>query len=112
LFARRTEVRSSNDRNANMEINYLLQRLEHHDGIVLLTTNAATSIDEAFQRRLRFRLEFPAPDPQEREALWRSMIPARAPIADDVDFAAIAARFHMAGGHIKNAVVRAAFLAA
>ncbi|HEU0031970.1 MAG TPA: ATP-binding protein [Kofleriaceae bacterium] len=112
LFAKRTEVRSSNDRNANLEVNYLLQRLENHDGIVLLTTNSATSIDEAFKRRLRFRIEFPTPDATEREALWRAMFPPRAPLARDIDFRALASRFQMAGGHIKNAVVRAAFLAA
>ncbi|MEO8702531.1 MAG: ATP-binding protein [Kofleriaceae bacterium] len=112
LFAKRTDVKSSNDRNANLEVNYLLQRLENHDGIVLLTTNSATSIDEAFKRRLRFRIEFPAPDPAEREALWRAMFPARAPIDRGVDFRALATRFNMAGGHIKNAAVRAAFLAA
>ncbi|MEO7732836.1 MAG: ATP-binding protein [Kofleriaceae bacterium] len=112
LFGKRTSVRSSNDRNANLEVNYLLQRLEHHDGVVLLTTNLAASIDEAFVRRLRYRIEFPRPEPAEREALWRSMIPARAPLASDVDLGAIAMRFDMAGGYIKNAVVRAAFLAA
>ena len=112
LFGKRTEVKSSNDRNANLEVNYLLQRLEQHDGIVLLTTNLASSIDDAFKRRLRFRIDFPRPEANEREALWRVMIPPRAPLADDVDLAAIADRFTMAGGHIKNAVVRAAFLAA
>jgi len=79
---------------------------------VLLTTNLSSGIDPAFARRLRFRIEFPAPEVAEREALWRTMIPARAPLASDVDLRAIATRFAMAGGHIKNAVVRAAFLAA
>jgi ATPase family associated with various cellular activities (AAA) len=112
LFAKRTEVKSSNDRNANLEVNYLLQRLESHDGIVLLTTNSANSLDEAFKRRLRFRIELAAPDAAEREALWRAMFPPAAPLAGDVDLSALAHRFKMAGGHIKNAVVRAAFLAA
>lgn len=111
LFARRTEVRSSNDRFANAEVNFLLQRIEAHDGIVLLTTNAATSIDRAFLRRIRFKLEFREPDETERRRLWRAMIPAGAPLAADVDFGALAARFALSGAHIKNAVVRAAFLA-
>jgi len=112
LFARRTEVKSSNDRYANLEVNFLLQRLEAHDGIVILTTNAATAIDPAFLRRLRYRVEFPEPDEHERALLWRAMIPADAPLAADVDFEALGRQFELAGGHIKNAVVRAAFLAA
>lgn len=112
LFAKRTEVRSSNDRYANLEVNYLLQRLEAYDGIALLTTNHLSAIDSAFLRRIRFRIEFPEPEEREREALWRSMIPAAAPLADDVDFAVLASRFKVAGGYIKNAVIRAAFLAA
>jgi SpoVK/Ycf46/Vps4 family AAA+-type ATPase len=112
LFAKRTEVKSSNDRYANLEVNYLLQRLESFDGIVILTTNHGTSVDDAFKRRLRFRIEFPTPDDAERELLWRAMLPAGAPIADDVDFRVLARKYAMAGGYIKNAVVRAAFLAA
>ncbi|MBP6628578.1 MAG: ATP-binding protein [Kofleriaceae bacterium] len=112
LFARRTEVKSSNDRTANLQVNFLLQRLEQHPGVVLLTTNARTGIDEAFLRRLRYRIEFSAPDAAERELLWRSMIPARAPLSTDVDLTEVAERYELAGGHIKNAVVRAAFMAA
>jgi hypothetical protein len=112
LFGKRTEVKSSNDRYANLETNYLLQRIESFEGIVLLTTNRDTSIDEAFRRRLRFRIEFPTPDTGEREQLWRSMIPATAPLGPDVDFGALAERFQMTGGYIKNAAMRAAYLAA
>jgi len=112
LFGKRTEVRSSNDRYANLETNYLLQRIEAFEGIVLLTTNRDTSIDEAFRRRLRFRIEFPTPDANERELLWRSMIPVTAPLGADVDFRALAERFQMTGGYIKNAAMRAAYLAA
>jgi AAA+ superfamily predicted ATPase len=112
LFGKRTEVRSSNDRYANLETNYLLQRIEAFEGIVLLTTNRDTSIDEAFRRRLRFRIEFPTPDAPEREQLWRSMIPSTAPLGADVDFGALAERFQMTGGYIKNAAMRAAYLAA
>jgi SpoVK/Ycf46/Vps4 family AAA+-type ATPase len=112
LFARRTDVKSSNDRYANLEVNYLLQRLESFEGIVLLTTNNASSIDDAFRRRLRFRIEFDTPDVSERRQLWRSMFPPDAPLADDVDFGQLAEQFEMSGGYIKNAAVRAAFLAA
>ncbi len=112
LFAKRTDVKSSNDRYANLEVNYLLQRLESFEGIVLLTTNNQSSIDDAFRRRLRFRIEFPTPEPPERELLWRSMFPPGAPLADDVGFEQLASDFEMSGGYIKNAVVRAAFLAA
>jgi hypothetical protein len=112
LFAKRTEVKSSNDRYANLEVNFLLQRLEAHDGVVILTTNAATAIDPAFARRLRYRVEFPAPDHGERALLWRAMIPRSAPVAADVDFAALGKTYKLSGGHIKNAVVRAAYLAA
>jgi AAA+ superfamily predicted ATPase len=112
LFGKRTEVKSSNDRYANLETNYLLQRIEAFEGIVLLTTNRDTQIDEAFRRRLRFRIEFPTPDAAEREQLWRSMIPITAPIGPEVDFRALAERFQMTGGYIKNAAMRAAYLAA
>jgi SpoVK/Ycf46/Vps4 family AAA+-type ATPase len=89
-----------------------LQRIESFEGIVLLTTNRDTQIDEAFRRRLRFRIEFPTPEVNERELLWRSMIPASAPLAADVDFQRLAERFQMTGGYIKNAAMRAAYLAA
>ena len=112
LFAKRTEVKSSNDRYANLEVNFLLQRLEAHDGVVILTTNAATAIDPAFARRLRYRVEFPTPDDGERALLWRAMIPRSAPLAADVDFAALGSNYKLSGGHIKNAVVRAAYIAA
>jgi len=112
LFARRTDVKSSNDRYANLEVNYLLQRLEAFEGVVLLTTNNQTSIDDAFRRRLRFRIEFPAPDAGEREMLWQAMLPPEVPVAHDIDFTELAQRYEMTGGFIKNAVVRAAYLAA
>ena len=112
LFAKRTDVKSSNDRYANLEVNYLLQRLEAFEGVVLLTTNNQMSIDDAFRRRLRFRIEFPAPDARERELLWQAMLPPEVPVARDIDFAEVAQRYEMTGGFIKNAVVRAAYLAA
>src|SRR6185436_14583843 len=80
LFAKRTEVRSSNDRYANLEVNYLLQRLDSFEVIAILTTNSGNSIDQAFKRRLSFRLSFPFPDEETREQLWRTHLPSELPI--------------------------------
>ena len=112
LFAKRTEVKSSVDRYANLEVNYLLQRMESFAGITILTTNLDSSIDEAFRRRLSFRINFPLPESAEREKLWRSLLPKEAAVDPGIDFVALADRFEMSGGYIKNAVLRAAFLAA
>lgn len=111
LFAKRTEVRNSNDRYANLEVNYLLQKLEAYRGVTILTTNLATSLDEALSRRIQFKLEFPMPSEKEREELWRILIPPKAP-QGEIDFAKLAATFEMSGGHIKNAVFRACIHAA
>jgi SpoVK/Ycf46/Vps4 family AAA+-type ATPase len=111
LFAKRTEVKSSVDRYANLEVNYLLQRMESFTGITILTTNFDAAIDEAFRRRLAFRIAFPLPEADERRRLWQTVIPARA-LSDDVDFDDLADRYAMSGGYIKNAALRAAFLAA
>lgn len=112
LFATRTAVESSNDRYANLEVNYLLQLMENHAGICILTTNLESSIDQALMRRLRFRIYFPLPGPAMRRRLWRAMLPPRLPLADDVDLDALAQRFTLSGALIRNVVVRAAFLAA
>ena len=112
LFAKRTGVESANDRYANLAVNYLLQALEAFDGICILTTNMEGSIDEAFRRRMRFRIEFPKPSIAEQAALWRNMITPQARVAADVPWLAIAEQFpEMTGGHIRSAVLRAAFLA-
>ena len=112
LFAKRTEVRSSNDRYANLEVNYLLQRMETYDGVTLLATNLEQGIDEAFKRRVRFSVMFELPGEPERRALWRSMFPAKAPLAATIDWDLLARQFVMAGGYIKKAVLRAALIAA
>ncbi|HTJ46552.1 MAG TPA: AAA family ATPase [Kofleriaceae bacterium] len=112
LFGKRTEVKSSNDRYANLEVNYLLQRMETFDGISILTSNLESAIDKAFLRRLNFRVRFPDPDLGERALLWQRLVPVEAEVAPDVDFDALARRFEMSGGHIRNAIVRAAVLAA
>jgi len=112
LFAKRTEVKSSNDRYANLEVNYLLQRIEAFSGITLLTTNHETAIDKAFQRRLAFHVRVPMPDERQRELLWRSMLPNKAERIGELDFAGLAHAFDMSGGYIRNAVLRAAFCCA
>lgn len=112
LFGKRTSVTSSNDRYANQETNFLLQRIESFAGICILTTNHDTAIDEAFLRRLAVRVRFPMPDEDERARLWQAMLPNDAPRDPDLDLGSLAKRYAMAGGNIRNAVVRAAFLAA
>jgi hypothetical protein len=112
LFAKRTEVRSSNDRYANLEVNYLLQRLDSFEGIAILTTNAVSAIDPAFKRRLSFRLSFPFPDEETREQLWRAHLPDTLPIAGPLALDRLAHKYQLSGGYIRNACLRAAFLAA
>ncbi|HEY6037138.1 MAG TPA: ATP-binding protein, partial [Kofleriaceae bacterium] len=112
LFAKRTNVTSANDRYANLEVNYLLQRMETFDGITLLATNLEQGIDEAFKRRVRFSVGFELPEAPERARLWKSMFPPQAPVAPNVDWDLLARQFVMAGGYIKKAVLRAALIAA
>jgi SpoVK/Ycf46/Vps4 family AAA+-type ATPase len=112
LFAKRTEVKSATDRYANLEVNYLLQRMEDFEGVTILTTNFEMGLDDAFKRRLRFRIEFPVPDEAAREELWKKMLPAAAELEPGVRWDDLAYDFDLSGGHIKNAVIRAAFVAA
>jgi SpoVK/Ycf46/Vps4 family AAA+-type ATPase len=111
LFAKRTEVKSSNDRYANLEVNYLLQRMETYDGVTLLATNLEQGLDEAFKRRVRFSVQFELPEEPERALLWRSMFPPAVPLAPDIDWELMARKFEMAGGYIKKAALRAALIA-
>ena len=97
---------------APSQINYLLQRLESFTGVCLLTSNHESNIDPAFQRRLGLHLRFELPDAEERAKLWRAMMPASAPIAADLRFDELGRKFAMSGGYIKNAALRAAFVAA
>src|SRR6185436_3027891 len=106
LFAKRTEVRSSTDRYANLEVNYLLQRLDTFEGICILTTNLDGSIDPAFKRRMSLRLQFPFPDEETRVRLWAAHVPSEAPVAGDLDFAELARRFPLSGGYIRNSALR------
>ncbi len=112
LFGARTNVGSAVDRYANLETNYLLQRVEEYDGIAILSSNLKQNIDEAFTRRFHFVLEFPFPDRAAREEIWQRAFPAAAPIADDVDFAFLSEKYKFTGGNIKNSILRAAFLGA
>ncbi len=111
LFGKRTEVRDSHDRYANIEINFLLQKMDEYDGIVLLATNMRKNLDPAFTRRLHHVVEFPFPDEKYREVIWKSAYPANTPTAGDIDYGFLAGRFKIAGGNIKNIAVNSAFLA-
>jgi hypothetical protein len=110
LFGKRSEVKDSHDRYANIEVSYLLQRMEAYRGLAILTTNMKASLDAAFQRRLRFVVQFPFPDLAQREAIWRAIFPAATPV-ENLDFVKLA-RAQMAGGNIRNIALNAAFLAA
>ena len=112
LFAARTNVASSTDRYANLEVAVLLREMERFPGVVLLTTNLRQNIDEAFIRRLRFVLELERPDPSAREQLWRKLLPNKLPQADDINLSALAQTFDLVGGQIRNAVLKAASKAA
>ncbi|MFE5370702.1 ATP-binding protein [Streptomyces mirabilis] len=111
VFGKRSEVKDSHDRYANMESSYLLQRLESFDGIALLTTNLRANIDEAFTRRLDLVIDFPFPDADQRLALWQHAL-THVPCVEDTDPRAVARDFELAGGSIRSAVVTAAYGAA
>lgn len=110
LFGKRGEVKDSHDRYANMEVGYLLQRMEAYQGLAILTTNLKSALDRAFQRRLRFIVEFPFPDVVQREAIWRRSFPAATPTRD-LNFSLLA-QLKLPGGSIRNIALNAAFLAA
>ncbi len=110
LFGKRSEVKDSHDRHANIEVSYLLQRMEAYTGLAILTTNLKTSLDTAFQRRLRFVVQFTFPDTEQREAIWRSVFPGATP-TQGLDYRKLA-QLQVAGGNIRNIALNAAFLAA
>lgn len=112
LFSKRTESKDSHDRFANLQVGFLLQRIECYPGLVILSTNLMGNMDKAFLRRFRFVIEFPFPTSDERLRLWRQMFPAKVPLDADVDLELLAEKASLSGGHIRNAVVSAAFLAA
>jgi AAA+ superfamily predicted ATPase len=112
LFGKRSEVRDAHDRYANVEISYLLQRMEAYDGLVILTSNLSKNMDEAFVRRMHFTVEFPYPDAEERQRIWAIAFPGQAPLQADVDLDLLAERYRLTGGNIRNIALTAAFLAA
>jgi SpoVK/Ycf46/Vps4 family AAA+-type ATPase len=112
LFGKRSEVQDAHDRYANLEIAYLLQRMETYDGVVVLSTNLLRHIDDAFARRLTFTLHFPFPDAALRRRLWRGAWPREAPLDVDADLDALGEEHALSGANITNAVLHAAHLAA
>lgn len=110
LFGKRSEVRDSHDRYANIEISYLLQRMEAFRGLAILTTNMKSALDTAFLRRIRFIVQFPFPDASQRAGIWQHIFPAGTP-TDRLDINKLA-RLNVAGGNIRNIALNAAFLAA
>src|SRR6201988_343967 len=112
LFGKRSEVKDAHDRHANIEVAYLLQKIEDYEGVVILASNLSKNIDEAFSRRMHYVVEFPLPDDTYRELLWRNMFPPEMPSGSDVDFQFLARKFPIAGGDIRNVALDAAFLAA
>src|SRR6185437_7411183 len=110
LFGKRSEVRDSHDRYANIEVSYLLQRMESYRGLAILTTNRRSSLDTAFLRRIRFVIPFPFPDAGLRERIWARIFPPETPTRD-LDTAKLA-RLNVTGGNIRNIALNAAFLAA
>ena len=112
LFGKRSEVRDAHDRYANIEVSYLLQRMEAYRGIVILATNLADNLDEAFVRRMHFVIEFPFPEEAERRRIWEGIWPHGVPLCQKVDLGLLARRFEITGGNIRNVALAATFLAA
>lgn len=112
IFGKRSGVKDAHDRYANLEISYLLQRMETYDGVTILATNLRSNLDEAFLRRLQFAVDVPFPDEKQRLQIWETLFPPTVPRAGDVDLADLAKRFRLAGGNIRNILVSATYLAA
>ncbi|NES87561.1 MAG: ATP-binding protein, partial [Moorea sp. SIO2B7] len=112
LFGKRSEVQDAHDRYANIEIGYLLQKMEEYEGISILTTNLRQNLDEAFVRRLAFTVHFPSPDEASRRRIWAGIWPSEMPLSEEVELDFLARQFKLSGGNIKNIALAAAFLAA
>lgn len=112
IFGKRSEVKDAHDRYANIEVSYLLQRMEAYDGVTILATNLRANLDEAFTRRLQFAVDFPFPEAPDRLRIWQALFPATVPHVDALDFKLLARRFKLAGGSIRNIITSAAYLAA
>jgi hypothetical protein len=112
LFGKRSEVKDAHDRYANIEVAYLLQRMEAYEGLAILTTNMRQNLDPAFLRRLRFIVDFPRPDAEARETIWRQCLPAESHQLDEAAFRLLARKIDLPGGYTRQITLRAAFLAA
>lgn len=112
IFGKRSEVKDAHDRYANIEVGYLLQRMESYSGVAILATNLRANLDEAFTRRLQFIINFPFPDEAYRLRIWEALMPPDLPVGPDLDLKMMAKRFKLAGGSIRNIIVSAAYLAA
>lgn len=112
LFGKRTEVKDSHDRYSNIEVSYLLQRIDEYDGVVIMATNYSKNIDEAFERRLHFIINFPFPDEASRMLIWQNAFTGKIPLDKNIDFRFLAKKFEISGGNIKNIALQSAFYAA
>ena len=112
IFGKRSEVKESHDRYANIQISYLLQRMESFDGVTILATNLKANLDEAFTRRLQFAISYPFPKADDRLRIWQSLMPDSIPVESDLDLERMAEQFELAGGNIRNIIIGAAYLAA
>lgn len=112
LFGKRTEVKDSHDKHANLETAYILQKMEEYDGITIMTTNLMENLDTAFFRRISYVIHFPLPDMNSRKMIWQKMYPKSAPLSKNVDFDFLSKRFEFSGGNIKNIVITSTFMAA
>ena len=112
LVGKRSEVRDPHDRYANIEISYLLQRMEEYEGIAILATNLRKNLDDAFVRRMHFTVDFPFPNERYRRRIWEKIWPEETPREPGLDLGFVARRFEMAGGNIRNVALAVAFLAA
>ncbi|MBW4647025.1 MAG: ATP-binding protein [Goleter apudmare HA4340-LM2] len=112
LFGKRSQVKDAHDRYANIEVGYLLQKMEEYEGVAILATNLRDNMDEAFVRRIQVIIEFPFPDEEYRQQIWQVVFPHEAPLGEDVDFGFLAKEIRLAGGNIKNIGLAAAFYAA
>jgi len=112
LFSKRSDVQDARDRYANMEVSYLLQKMEEYQGVAILTTNLRSNMDEAFERRLRFIIEFQFPDAKNRQGIWQKIFPKYAPCSPNINLEFLAQNFEITGANIRNIALTAAFLAA
>ncbi|MCA9978559.1 MAG: ATP-binding protein, partial [Anaerolineales bacterium] len=112
IFGKRSEVKDAHDRYANIEISYLLQRMESYNGVTILSTNLRANLDDAFTRRLQFAVDFPFPKAPDRLRIWQTLFPPNVPRDPNLDLGLLADRFEIAGGNIRNIIVNASYLAA